>query len=86
MNIMCASQITDATMPLQLSIPVTDPAPSEALFHELHQARLHVQSLRNLNEQTDLETGELNGLHLMLENAEKTLQAVFFTDCRQALI
>jgi hypothetical protein len=76
-GISCMPQLfKDATMALQSPIPATDtnPAPTEALLHELYQARLHVQSLRNMNEQTDLEAGELNGMHLMLGNAETILR------------
>lgn len=46
--------------------------PDEFLWQELNQARMLVDAILFINYQTDIGTGELAGLSLMLNNAENT--------------
>jgi hypothetical protein len=50
-------------------------ASSSLELDELRQAQLYVDSIRHLNDEDDLEAGQLSGMSRILKNAEDVLKA-----------
>lgn len=54
------------------SVVITPVALSRSLLEHAIQARIHVEYIMGLNDDSALEPGHLHGISLMLKNAERT--------------